>query len=120
MTHTSTKTAVAWMLVGGIASLAASMALGLPWDRTRLDSGQRINKETSVSNINNFNTSKPAWWICSYYTTEEGVKIEKQTKPKRVDGDGSKDKKYCKDIIGGHKIEFEDEDGTKKSENLPK
>lgn len=30
-TTTATKTAVAWMLIGGVAALAASMALGLPW-----------------------------------------------------------------------------------------
>ena len=34
-TTTATKTAVAWMIVGGVAALAASMALGLPWQNVK-------------------------------------------------------------------------------------
>lgn len=52
MTHTSTKTAVAWMLVGGIAALAASMALGLPWQNYQ----QNVNTPTPVKDAD----SKPA------------------------------------------------------------
>jgi len=46
-TTTATKTAVAWMIVGGLAALAASMALGLPW-KNNLDDGITSKRVTNA------------------------------------------------------------------------
>ena len=106
MTHTSTKTAVAWMIVGGLVALVASMALGLPWDR--FNSGKIDNNITSSDKSGVISSKK---FRC-YYTVinSEGIRVQKSTSWDA--GNLDSDKKGCGDIYKGTEYTIIDNDGN--------